>query len=324
MPISVTTVLKLPRSTAECDLLQFAECLAAPQDGSPIVIDMRACAFTIPGAIVLLLARIHGWVEDGRHVSLQNVETCPALKYLQRMDFFTHCGIGLEETFSRRDPKRRFVPIQRVERSRSGKIGELSVAVADCIFPELSNSFDPDKTGLYDAICYSISEMALNVVQHSRSDGFAHAQVYPKSGLVRLAIGDYGIGIRKSFEMAESPHWHPEMNDLDAINTAMQPKVSSRTHLSSGWGGPVNAGVGLTLLSGLAAVTGGEFCLFSNQGFLRLGHNAIVLPGHVGISGTVCAITIPQTNIKNFAVALEQAKRNAGLLGNDTFSGMFS
>jgi len=320
----VTTVITLPRSTAEWDMIHFAECLAAPQDGSPIVIDMGACAFTIPGAIVFLLARIHGWIKDGRPVSLQNVETCPALQYLQRMDFFAHCGIGLEEKFARRDPRRRFVPIKRVDRSESGQIGDLAVAVADCIFPELADSCDPDKTGLYDAVWYSISEMALNVVQHSRSDGFAHAQVYPRSGVVRLAIADYGIGIRNSFEMAESPHWHPEMSDLDAINTAMQPRVSSRTHLSSGWGGPVNAGVGLTLLSGLAAVTGGEFCLFSNRGFLRLGHDAIVLPGHAGISGTVCAITIPQTNIKNFAVALEQAKRNAGLLGNDTFSGMFS
>ena len=45
------------------------------------------------------------------------------------------------------------------------------------------------------------------------------------------------------------------MSDTDAIRKAIESQVSSKTHLKSGWGEPVNAGVGLTLLSGLAKVT---------------------------------------------------------------------
>jgi len=118
-----------------------------------------------------------------------------------------------------------------------------------------------EDTGPYDTIEYSISELANNVVQHSQSDGFVLAQKYPKEGIVRLAISDYGIGIRESFEMNSPPEWKSEWDDLQTIKHSLKTKISSKIHLTSGWGEPVNAGVGLSLLQELARVTNGDFVI---------------------------------------------------------------
>lgn len=319
----LATTLVLPEWTDDGGMLALASSLAVRDDGSPIFIEMAFCRFLCPGAIVLLLARIRGWLACSRQVSLLNAGTCKAKGYLQRMDFFSHCGITLPEDFARRPASKRFVTVQRIRRSEQSKIDEIAVGVADCIFPEMSDLYEPDQTGLYDLVSYSVSELALNVVQHSNSDGFLHAQVYPNAGLVRIAIADYGIGIAKSFEASASPHWHEGMDDLAAIHKSLEPRVSSKTHLSSGWGQPVNAGVGLTLLNGLAKVTKGDFCVFSNRGYHRMGQNDIILDAEAGLRGTVCAITFSQQNLKNFASSLEEAKRNAGLMGDNKFTELF-
>jgi hypothetical protein len=315
--------IEIPNRIDESNIFRLAELMSTPNDNSPIEIDMKDVKFTTPAAIVLILIRLHRWKRDGRDVFFINLSKCPALSYLQRMDFFTNCGIPLGECFERKDPRRRFIPIKQVNRSACNRIGELSAEVANCIFPELSDSCDPDQTGLYDAICYAVSELALNVVQHSRSDGFVHAQVYPTTRIVRLAIADYGIGIAQSFETCGSPVWQAGMSDTDAIRKAIESQVSSKTHLKSGWGEPVNAGVGLTLLSGLAKVTRGDFCMFSNRGFHRTGQADRILVAEASVCGTLCAITIPLDNLNNFAESLEIAKRNAGLIGRDDFTGMF-
>ena len=48
-----------------------------------------------------------------------------------------------------------------------------------------------------------------------------------------------------------------------------------------------------------------------------------MLVAEASVCGTLCAITIPLDNLNNFAESLEIAKRNAGLIGRDDFTGMF-
>lgn len=120
--------------------------------------------------------------------------------------------------------------------------------LTDKVFTDLADCEDPLLTGPFDLVEYAASELINNVLQHAEGSGYVAAQVYPKSGLVRISVADSGIGIRQSFQQNRPPFWDDAMTDLDSVRTALQPKVSSRMHLSSGWGGSgVNAGVGLSM-----------------------------------------------------------------------------
>ncbi|HZI30698.1 MAG TPA: hypothetical protein VFF11_00045, partial [Candidatus Binatia bacterium] len=177
--------------------------------------------------------------------------------------------------------------------------------------------------GLFDVIEYSVSELALNVKQHSKATGFAMAQYTPRTDLVRVAIADHGIGILRSFAENNSPVWKPEWTDTDAIATALKPKVSSKLHLRSPWGDPVNAGVGLTLLRELCIQTGGHFFLASGNGaFLQLSGSgqpqSKILP--TCFQGTICVLAFIRGKISNYPELMHKAKLSLGLLPN---GGMF-
>ncbi len=81
-----------------------------------------------------------------------------------------------------------------------------------------------------DARFYVPSAMAalLSVVSRLSLGGrpitYVAAQVYPKSGLVRIAVSDSGIGIRQSFSENRPPFWDEAMTDLDSVRTALQPR----------------------------------------------------------------------------------------------------
>ncbi len=316
--------IKLPKTVYEDTLEEFIQRLSIPNDTKNLCIDFSACQFVIPSATALLLARIHGLLKNKVNVSFHGHQECSIFGYLQRMNFFQLCGLNFPETFTRHISDGRFVPLQLITKGRIDTIGSLSTKIADCVFPELSNCTEIEKTGPYDTIEYSVSELANNVVQHSLSNGFAIAQKYPQKGIVRLAISDYGIGIRESFESNLPPDWKSEWNDLQTIQYSLKPQISSKMHLSGGWGEPVNAGVGLSLLQELAKVTNGDFVIFSGQGFHRIRHEGTIVEEDCSLKGTLCAVTIPIQSTKMFHVSLNSAKVNLGLIDqDDDFSGSF-
>lgn len=79
---------------------------------------------------------------------------------------------------------------------------------------------------------------------------------------MRIAIADNGVGIRESFRRA-GLEWSSGMDDSEAILKAFEPRVSSSTS-------PSNKGVGLMLVSQLAALTGGWLAVVSGSGTVRI------------------------------------------------------
>jgi len=47
---------------------------------------------------------------------------------------------------------------------------------------------------------YSVSELAINTIQHAKAPGFAMAQYTAQTDLIRAAIADKGIGVWTSFD----------------------------------------------------------------------------------------------------------------------------
>ena len=312
----------LPSRLQDAKLAEFVRRLGEANDSDSIVVDFAALSFVEPGSIVALLAKTQRWLTEGRSVSFNNLDRCLALQYLQRMNFFAHCGVPLEERFSRWNPSGRFVEIQRL--GGGGKsVEDISTSLATCIAPELADTTDPEVSGLFDCVEYSLSELALNVSQHSQSQGFVMAQFYERRDLVCLAIADCGIGIKESFLRTGSQHVSQGMSDLDSIRKALESRVSSKGHLATAWGDPINAGVGLTLLQALATEVGGKITIVSGAGAFSSGQGE-VFPEECRFQGTICAMSFPRSRVTNFGQMLNDAKTRTGLLkSRDGFSELF-
>lgn len=323
----MTTIL-LPAHAYEEHLPDLLERMGVGDAAEEITLDFSAVVFWSPGALVLLLAKVESWRGKNKRVVFHNCKECPAFRYLQRINFFAVCGLQMPEDFRRHDAGSRFVELRRIGGAGSAEVGELSTDIAHCISPDAAEVDDPEQSGLFDVIEYSVSELALNVKQHSKATGFAMAQYTPRTDLVRVAIADHGIGILRSFADNASPVWKPGWTDADAIAAALQPKVSSKLHLRSPWGDPVNAGVGLTLLRELCVQTGGHFFLASGNGaLLQLAGNGRPLSKTLPscFQGTICVLAFVRAKISNYPDLMHKAKQSLGLLPNGgKFGNVFS
>lgn len=317
--------LVLPAYAYEEHLPDLLECLGAGNEAGEIALDFQPVSFWTPGALVLLLAKTHHWLGHGKRVVFRNCKACPAFRYFQRINFFSQCGIQLPEDFRRRDAGSRFVELRRIGGEGSASVEDLSTDIAYCLFPD-ADVEDPEHSGLFDLLQYSVSELANNVKQHSRASGFATAQYTARTDLIRVAIADNGIGVLQSFANNGSPHWKRELTDAQAIALALHPKVSSKSHLTSAWGDSINAGVGLTLLKEFCSSTDGHFFMASGSGvcFQRAGDNLLQQSTlQSNYRGTVCTLSFTRTKIQNFAELLHKAKQAVGLLPRDKDFGKY-
>jgi hypothetical protein len=294
----------------------------AAQTASVVVVDFQDVQFYTPAALVTLLAAVDRWMHDGRTVEFANIEASPSFSYLQRMDFFALSGIDLAEKFTRHSSSGRFVPLQPIDEQTKSRVGPVCSELARCVFPDQADLDDPGFTGPHDLLEHAASELINNVIQHARGRGYVAAQVYPASGLVRLAVADCGIGIRQSFEETAPPFWDPKMSDLDAVRTALQPRASSKTHLPMAWGQTGNAGVGLSILKEVARHADGLFTLISGNGFHQHNHHERRrFPTEFNLlhryAGTICALQLSQQKLGNLQQILQSAKQGIGLLQPD-------
>ncbi|MBC7924656.1 MAG: ATP-binding protein [Bryobacteraceae bacterium] len=284
-----------------------------------LLLDFQDVRFYVPAALTFLLGTVSRWKACGRKVEFSHLDSCPCLSYLQRMDFLALSDLPLPEEFRRHDSSGRFVPLCRVDASLRGRVDKVCSELAGCVFPDLTASDDPETAGPFDMLQYAASELINNVIQHAKGTGFVAAQVYPKSGFIRLAVADVGMGIRGSFEETQPEFWDPKMSHLDAIRTALQPKVSSKTHLPVAWGEPINAGVGLSMLKEVARHADGLFTLISGDGFYQHNHHEKrSLPSELTLPqtcpGTLCALQISKQKLGNLQQILQDAKKGIGLI----------
>lgn len=305
----MATIL-LPSQIFEYSLLQLIQLLGSENDAEHIIVDFSHVNYYVPGAIVALITKFHRWHSEGKKVTARNIKQSPAYKYLQRIDFFSNCGIDLEEDFYRHPSAGRFVPVSRITYDTDS----LATEIATCMEPILANSDDIEVTGPFDYFEYSISELGNNAIQHSKGTGFASAQYTPTSDYIRVAVADTGIGIKNSFSENASPHYLPDINDVGAIKIALTPEVSSKTHLH-GWGSSPNAGVGLSLLWHTVHSLNGKFAIISGNGYLST-DTEHSLNDNESFKGTLCTFMFKRSMLKNFNELLNKTKIELGLAKN--------
>jgi hypothetical protein len=66
--------------------------------------------------------------------------------------------------------------------------------ITRCVLPDVSPEDD-----VFRALQYAAGELLSNAKYHSGGRAFASAQFFPARNLVRIAVADDGMGIRRSF-----------------------------------------------------------------------------------------------------------------------------
>jgi hypothetical protein len=317
-------VVAIPQAVSESNLVRFVEQLGIANGESDVVLDFQNVRFLIPGAIVALITKVRHWTGTGVRVRMRNHLTCPGTRYLQRMDFFNQCGIGIDEGFRRHAPGNRFVEVKQIAHGADRNVTDLSADIAGCFFPEEDDdeAWERGEAGACGYVEFAISELGNNLLQHSKAVGYLSAQYYPTADLVRIAIADCGIGIRKSF--ANSPFASEAGSDREAVLLALKPRVSSKEHLEVIKGTAVNRGVGLTFLRELAASAKGSFLVLSGNGYYSSGKQGTIAE-RCGFQGTFCALSVKRSEADRYSRLLNDAKRQLGLTSEPaTYSGLFS
>lgn len=309
-------LIAVPPVINAAGLLPFLTQLGSvPEVEAEIVLDFSTLRRAFPAGLVALVATVRHWQAQHVHrVRFAGIEQCPIRGYLQRMDVFRGCEFEVPEKFARHESGGRFVPVRPII-----DVDAMSREVAACLAPG-GDDYKHALSSLYDLSAYVIGELGANVRQHSGGVGFVSAQVNKSEGLVRLAVADNGRGIRQSFVEA-GLSWSHGLSDTAAMRKALEPRISSK-------GEPVNQGVGLTLVTGLARLTGARLMMASDTGVLQFGPDGAIqersMPVGTCYRGTLLALTFRRSKLQAFYTLLNEAKQEAGLLVKRPIRTMFT
>ncbi len=293
-------MLTFPKTINADGLLPFLGQLAENSEVSELLLDFSGLQRVSPAGLAALTAFMAGRGRKRLTTDVVGLETCGIRDYLRRMNLLRLCGWeDGEESFARRDPSGRFVPLEEIPH----RVEDLGARIAACIAPG-GEDYESPNAGLYDAAWYLITEMANNVRQHSRGVGFVAAQTTPWDGFVRISIADCGCGIPRSLKEAGFP-WAQDLADESIIEQSMAARVSSK-------GQPSNEGVGLTLSSRIVDLMGGHMLVASGGGSVIRGKDSVLKKGRFAngarFLGTLVAISFRRSEAADFDSKLHQAK----------------
>lgn len=109
-----------------------------------------------------------------------------------------------------------------------------------------------------DRFTVALAEICQNIVDHSESEGFVAAQYYPPArgrGMVRLAVMDVGIGVRRSLASRYASRFEDGWDDRKAVRLAFQRWISRFDE--------PGRGLGLKLVAEMVRGWGGRLLLRS-------------------------------------------------------------
>lgn len=202
--------------------------------------------------------------------------SAPVRNYLMRMDFFrllTEEGEA-DEPFERRAavgfrPCKEFITRDQCR--------DVALDLTDA----LTEACETDSTARF-SIRICLDELAENVVHHADSPlgGFAAAQGWRRTSAFEIGMVDLGVGIRGS--LTKNPLYADINDDVDAIVTALQPRVTSTPER--------NSGIGLFVTRLLLRENGGTLAVRSGQGAVYAGAREDAHASEVEFPGTLVAL----------------------------------
>jgi hypothetical protein len=304
----------LPERINSGRFVPFLSLLGRGDASRDIELDFSNLRRVTPAGLTTLVATVVRWRREHRKVELRGLRECPIIEYLQRMDVLKACGVDMAEKFARHESKGRFVPVKLVDVD----VTQLGREMAGCLAPG-GEDYEHPMAGLYDLSNYVITEVANNTRQHSSGLGYVAAQLTRAEAMVRIALADNGVGILRSLQLVEY-RGSDRMTDTDAIQKALEPRVSSKP-------GDPNEGVGLTLVANLARLAKGWLTIISGTGVVSILRGGGIVPGTLPggghYQGTFVGGIFPQETTRDFARLINQAKLEAGLLPRGTIDAKF-
>jgi anti-sigma regulatory factor (Ser/Thr protein kinase) len=244
---------------------------------SRIVIDLSGLVFLCPTAMALLTAASIRVQESGLMVEgvVHEPRSFLTRNYLMRMDFVRLiAGNVVEEPFERREAVG-FRPCQRFYDAND--YHRVALDLTDALAERCSTD-----SRSRASIRIALDELSENVVHHAESPvgGVAAAQGYPRKHEFEIGIVDLGIGIRQS--LTKNPAYAEIPDDVTAIETAMQPRVTSTPER--------NAGIGLFVTRLLLRANGGVLAIRSGRGAIYTGASERTIVREVSFPGTMVAL----------------------------------
>lgn len=240
--------------TKNATILSFLRSLPG-DSGEPLTIDFSGVSFVDPGSVVGLACLADRGRAAGRQVTFMAPSGYNVRNYLSRM----HLGevldaLGVTHDLGRvRENDLSTELLELVKFSGRDSGDELGTLLYDKL--EARSDVHPE---VAESLQNSIAELSTNVRTHAQVDhGYAMAQTIPNRSLIRFAIGDAGIGLKKSLEKNRDL---PVDDDKNAIGLAVQANVTSTgergrgTGLAEVVGSTVGFGGKVMLASGGAAV----------------------------------------------------------------------
>jgi hypothetical protein len=265
--------ISLPSSTAIESIFPFAVELDRYAQHDRLIIDLPEKVFFSPFVMLFLGKKI-----------LHLRQRCPDLKvifngwekhdYASHMGFFDLCGYKHGKEIGQAWGSRQYLPITRLHRSeliekdfdKYEEIQDLVQRRVDLISEVVTR--DPQRrTAFFNVLSFSVREVFRNVFEHGETDELYYcAQYWPNSDKVEFAVADSGIGIRRS--LGQNPNFRYQL-DKEALEAALLPSVSGKTHAprtSTTW---FNSGYGLYMINRLAR-NGGSFVIASGESAICL------------------------------------------------------
>jgi len=238
-----------------------------------IVVDLEACQFLGPSAVVILAGLRRRAEAQGSRLTIVPPELPRLLNYCRYSGLLAEFGVGPPpepHTENVTTPVRSFVrefPLTAIN----------EVVLLAKREMELSRTAQDDLTLV-------LSELTQNVIDHSESSvgGFLSARAYKNVRDVRFAVADFGVGIRRTlarrFDIA---------TDRDAIRRAVQEEITSRSSVR-------NLGLGLAHLHEIVKITRGRMVMYSGHGYLRHERRKDVFGAlEVAFPGTIVFVRLP-------------------------------
>lgn len=216
---------------SKCLEVLFREILGVPPICREVTINFKNVHWITPSGALALTLITHQLVQNGQVIILSEIST-PLLAYLERIDYFQNfAGRVAISPFCR--------PFERLNRSATSHnlleiwpipcAEDANAQARALLLPKaeavLTKSF-AEKAKAIQKILTMISEIAGNI-SHCQEIGYCAIQTYDQHGRARIhiAIGDLGIGIRKSLLQSKAL---PFKNDLDYLTYALQEGTSSK------------------------------------------------------------------------------------------------
>jgi anti-sigma regulatory factor (Ser/Thr protein kinase) len=229
---------------------------------TPLVcVDCSTLRYSFPTAMLVAGSKLRTWVKyrqknklDTRKSGVQSTHSVHS--YISHLGFFDYILMGEGNPLGAARGTNTYLPITRIQKpnfnSSTQSVDEWYAQIMGVVrglARIVSGTIeDTEENRLYN---YALREIIRNVFEHSgASECYVCGQRW-YNGKVEIAVIDEGVGISNSLQKS-----YPLNNDIDALNMAIKPGVSSTTNINEHENIYDNSGFGLYVLSQLSSSFG--------------------------------------------------------------------